>query len=81
MGSQYGGGLMYSKRSYSQADHYRRLAIATRHRAAQAIDTSVKAAFEEVANNWLALAEQVEWLQEKRTRLGGRGAPSGATGT
>jgi hypothetical protein len=49
---------------YSRADHYRRHAIQARQRAAQALDpSSVRAGFEEVANHWIALAEQVEWLE------------------
>ena len=46
-----------------QATYYRRRAIVARQSAAGAIDPSVKAAFAEVANHWLALAEQVEWLR------------------
>jgi hypothetical protein len=56
---------MLSTCVYSRADHYRRLAIAARQRAAQAGDRpSVKASFEEVANHWTALADQVEWLEQ-----------------
>jgi hypothetical protein len=46
-----------------QATYYRRRAIVARQSAATALDPSVKAAFAEVANHWLALAEQIEWLQ------------------
>jgi len=46
-----------------QATYYRRRAIVARQSAAAALDPSVKAAFAEVANHWLALAEQVEWLR------------------
>lgn len=46
-----------------QATYYRRRAIVARQSAAGAFDPSVKAAFAEVANHWLALAEQVEWLR------------------
>ena len=42
-----------------QATYYRRRAIVARQSAAGAIDPSVRAAFAEVANHWLALAEQV----------------------
>ena len=46
---------------YSRAMHYRRQAIAARQRAAQAFEpSSVRALFEEVANHWTALAEQVD---------------------
>ena len=46
-----------------QATYYRRRAIVARQSATAALDPSVKAAFAEVANHWLALAEQIEWLQ------------------
>ena len=46
-----------------QATYYRRRAIVARQSAAGAFEPSVKAAFAEVANHWLALAEQVEWLR------------------
>ncbi len=57
-----------------QATYYRRRAIVARQSAAGAIDPSVRAAFAEVANHWLALAEQVEWLrsvQHGRLRVEG----------
>jgi hypothetical protein len=38
--------------------------IAAEQNAAQASDPSTKAAFEEVAANWFALAEQVKWLEK-----------------
>ena len=46
-----------------QATYYRRRAIVARQSAAAALDPSAKAAFAEVANHWLALAEQIEWLR------------------
>jgi hypothetical protein len=49
---------------HSRADRYRRLGIAAQQSAAQTTDHSMKAAFEEVAANWFALAEQVEWLEK-----------------
>jgi len=61
---------MLSTCVYSRANHYRRLAIAARQRAAQAGDRpSVKASFEEVADHWTALADQVEWLEQSSTGL------------
>ena len=57
-----------------QATYYRRRAIVARQSAAAALDPSVKAAFAEVANHWLALAEQIEWLrsvQHRRLRVDG----------
>jgi hypothetical protein len=64
---------------YSQSVHYRRLAIQARQRAVQASDSSVAVALEEIANHWTALAEQVEWLQDKvreATRRRDRSAPA-----
>jgi hypothetical protein len=54
---------------YSRTDHYRRRAIQARQRAAQAIDPSLKANFEDAAENWKALAEQAEWVERKHGRL------------
>jgi hypothetical protein len=60
---------------YSRADHCRRQAIEARQRAARALDPlSVKASFEEIANHWNALAEQVEWLERNKGRMAGFGA-------
>jgi hypothetical protein len=50
---------------YSRADQHRREAMKAQGRAAQATDPSVKLAFEEVANNWLALADEAEWLERQ----------------
>lgn len=69
--------MHYSTHLYSQADHYRRRAIEARQRAVQAPDLSfAKAAFEEVAYHWVALAEQVEWLERWRGRLAEDFSPS-----
>jgi hypothetical protein len=54
-----GGGFIM----YSRMDYCRRQAIVAKQHAARAADLSAKAAFEEVANHWIALAEQVEWLE------------------
>jgi hypothetical protein len=60
---------------YSRADHCRRQAIAARQHAAGALDPlSVKATFEEIANHWNALAEQVEWLERNKGRMARFGA-------
>jgi hypothetical protein len=42
------------------ADEYRRRAFEARQRGAQASDSSIKASWERVADEWLALAGQVE---------------------
>jgi hypothetical protein len=58
------GGFMHSICIYSRANYYRRRAIAAQQCAAQAGDRpSVKACFEEVADHWIALADQLEWLE------------------
>jgi hypothetical protein len=48
---------------HSRQEQYRRFGIAARQRSAQTTDSTMKAAFEEVAVNWFALAEQLEWLE------------------
>ena len=53
-----GRGIMHSR-----PEQYRRLGIAARQRGADATDPGVKDAFEEVAANWFALAEQLEWIE------------------
>lgn len=50
---------------HSGPDRYRRLGIAAQQNAAQATDPSLQAGFEQIAAEWFALAEQVEWLREK----------------
>jgi hypothetical protein len=57
---------------YSRTDQYRRRAIQARQQATQAIDPSLKADFENAADHWIALAEQVEWLEARRRRIGGK---------
>jgi hypothetical protein len=46
----------------SSSERYRRRAIDAQYQASRAIDKKVKEAFEELAHNWLGLAEQAEWL-------------------
>jgi hypothetical protein len=55
---------------FSTAEHYRRLAVEARERAAQAKDPSIKDGFEKVANDWLALAQQAEWLRQRNQGCG-----------
>jgi hypothetical protein len=50
----------------SRAEEYRRRGIEARQQAAQAGNQHIKEAFEHVAHDWFALAEQVEWLEEHR---------------
>jgi hypothetical protein len=58
-----GRGIMHSR-----PEQYRRLGIAARQRAAETTDSTTKAAFEEVAANWFALAEQLEWIEDNARR-------------
>jgi hypothetical protein len=53
----------------SRADDYRQRAADAKRRAVQAKDLSVKKAFEEVARGWLALAEQMEWIDRQKSSL------------
>jgi hypothetical protein len=46
----------------SSSERYRRRAIDAQYQASRAIDKKVKEAFEELAHNWLGLAEQADWL-------------------
>ena len=56
---------MYSRAEYYRPEHYRRLGLAAKQRAAQSTDPSVKEAFKDIARHWLALAERVEWLDRQ----------------
>ena len=53
---------------YSRAEHYRRVGIEAQKSAAKAIEPKTRAAFEEIATGWFALAEQVEWLDRQHER-------------
>jgi hypothetical protein len=50
-----------------RADRYRQKAADAKERAAQAKNPSLKRAFEEVANGWVLLAEQMEWIDRQRS--------------
>jgi hypothetical protein len=50
----------------SRADEYRRRGIEAQQHAAQATEQRIREAFEKVADNWFALAGQVEWLERHR---------------
>jgi hypothetical protein len=52
-----------------RADRYRGRAAEAKDRAAQAKIPSIKSAFEDVARDWLLLAEQMEWLDRQRSSL------------
>lgn len=53
----------------ARADQYRRLAIQARRQAAREEDTRLKQAFGDVAEHWVGLAEQSEWLDRKHASL------------
>jgi hypothetical protein len=47
------------------ADEYRRQAFEAQRQGACAANASFKASFEQIAQHWLALAEQTEWLERR----------------
>src|SRR5262249_27585212 len=49
----------------SRSDEYRQKAVEAKNRAAQTSSRPIKRAFQEVARNWLLLAEQMEWLDRQ----------------
>jgi len=53
---------------HSRAEQYRHWAFAAQQRATEARDPKMKAAYEEVANGWFALAAQVDWLDRERAQ-------------
>jgi hypothetical protein len=53
----------------SRSDEYRERAVEAKNRAARTSDLSIKSAFEEVARGWLLLAEQMEWIEGRRSSL------------
>ena len=55
---------------HSRAALYRRRGIQAQQHAAQANQPNIKDAFEQVARDWFALAEQVEWLEGHYRALG-----------
>ena len=55
---------------HSRAELYRRRGIQAQQHAAQANQPNIKDAFEQVARDWFALAEQVEWLEGHYRALG-----------
>ena len=49
---------------YARAEQYRRRAIEARQRAGQTKDDAIQRSnFELIAESWIELAEQVEWLE------------------
>jgi len=50
----------------SRADEYRQRAFKAEQRARQAKNRAIKEAYDQVATDWFAVAEQVEWLDRQR---------------
>jgi hypothetical protein len=48
---------------YRQAQQYRRRAIVAKQQGADATTPTIKEQLEVIAEHWLALAEQVEWME------------------
>jgi hypothetical protein len=46
-------------------DEYRRHAIEARTQAARTTNPTLKASFEQLAREWMALAERTEWLNRR----------------
>jgi len=53
----------------SRLDEYRQRAAEAEYRAARTSDLSIKSAFEDVARGWLQLAEEMEWIEGRRSSL------------
>jgi hypothetical protein len=49
----------------SRADEYRQRAFKAEQRARQAKIRAIKEAYDQVATDWFAVAEQVEWLERR----------------
>jgi hypothetical protein len=49
----------------SSAEYYRHRALVAQQRAEQTTDLDLKEAFKDVAREWLALAERVDWLDSQ----------------
>ena len=56
-------------------DYYRRGLEAQQHAAQAAAEPRIKQAFEQVADNWFTLAEQVQWLEQVGRPQYGRPTP------
>jgi hypothetical protein len=66
---------------FTQVEQYRRLAIMAKQRSAEATVPPIRQAFDEIANHWLGLAEQTEWLgrQFASTQVPQPAEPNGRT--
>jgi hypothetical protein len=50
---------------YSRAEYYRRRGLEAHQRAAQTTEAKIRDAFEDVAEGWFVLAEQLDWLERQ----------------
>ena len=53
----------------TRTDDYRQSAPAADRRAAQTSDPRIRGAYEQITRDWLALAEQVGWIDSTRPTL------------
>jgi hypothetical protein len=53
---------------HPRPEQYRRRGILARQHSAESAEPAVKAAFEEVAVNWFALAKELEWVEDRAGR-------------
>ena len=60
----------------TRADDYRQSAPAADRRAAQTSDPRIRGAYEQITRDWLALAEQVEWIDSYRRSAADQGVLS-----
>jgi hypothetical protein len=47
---------------YSRAEYYRRRGLEAQQRAARTTEEKIRDAYEDVAEGWFVLAEQMDWL-------------------
>jgi len=59
----------------SRAEEYYRRGLEAQQHAAQVAELRLKKAFEEAADDWFALAEQVQWLEQYGRPQYGRPTP------
>jgi len=59
----------------SRAEDYYRRGLEAQQCAAQVAELRLKKAFEQVADNWFTLAEQVQWLEQVGRPQYGRPTP------
>jgi hypothetical protein len=50
---------------YSRAEYYRRRGLEAQQRAARTTEEKIRDAYEDVAEGWFVLAEQMDWLDRQ----------------